>query len=278
MKRWIAMSFAVLLTSSPLAAAAQGTGAKQETRAPQPKPKAPDDATKDPQPAPADPDLVKKVADIVEALKKTEDSDFGIVLGLGSLLVGPQVADYKNESNVLHATSIGRGTPQLLTGLSFRTHIPGWVARCKKPGPISATGQPTRSCDEWLEHPWSGFVSLKFSPGSSQVIDGYVLGGSFAIAHYLQLLVGFSLSPINEPAPGFQKVAAQFVEQEHAAGRALTFDPTGMRNNVQYAFDGLPVTDTTGKLIYQGSPLTTHYRGGALIGVAFPVYFKSVFQ
>ena len=35
---------------------------------------------------------------------------------------------------------------------------------------------------------------------------------------------------------------------------------------------------TNGKLIYQGDPLTRHYRGGVLVGVAFPVYFKMAFQ
>jgi hypothetical protein len=277
MRRSVIVLFALMLVASP--ALAQSTGS--DGKPPQEKPKAGGEGKGGGggSQAPDDPDFVKKVTDIVDALKKTEDSDFGIVLGLGSLVVGPQVADYTNESNVLHATSVGRATPQLLTGLSFRTHIPGWLARCKVPGPISATtGQPTRACEEWLEHPWSGFVSLKFSPGSSQIVDGFVLGGSFAIARYLQVLMGFSLTPINEPAPGFQTTAALFVEQEHAAGRALAFDPAAMRANEKYAFDGFPVTDSNGKLIYQGSPLTRHYRGGVLIGVAFPVYFKTAFQ
>ena len=181
-----AAAMVLLLILSPVVAAAQDPGAKPDSK-PQSKPKPADEGGKgdtEPPPTTADPDFAKKVTDIVNALKKTEDSDFGIVLGLGSLLVGPEVSDYTNDSNVLHATNVGRATPQLLTGLSFRTHIPGFVDRCKQPAPPSATGQPTRVCDEWLEHPWSAFVSLKFSPGSSQIIDGYVLGGSFAVARY----------------------------------------------------------------------------------------------
>lgn len=180
---------------------------------------------------------------------------------------------------MLHATNLGRATPQLLTGLSFRTHIPGFVKRCKSSVVKSSEIKGSEvTCEEWVVHPWSAFASLKFSPQSSQTINGYVIGGAFAIARYVQVLVGFSLSPVNEPAPGFQQTAAQFVTTEHVSGRALAFDPAALRNNSQYAFDGLPVTDVNGKLIYQGDPLTVHYRGGVVIGVAFPIYFKNVFQ
>jgi hypothetical protein len=135
-----------------------------------------------------------------------------------------------------------------------------------------------RNCEEWELHPWNEFLSLKFTPGSSQAIDGFVFGVSYAVQRYLQVLVGHALTPINQPAPGFQITASQFVEKEHLAGRALAYDPTAMKNNAQYAFDGFPVTDSTAKLIYQGSPLSVLYHGGVLFGVSFPFYFKSALQ
>jgi len=129
----------------------------------------------------------------------------------------------------------------------------------------------------WEERPLSAFVSVKFSPGSSQTINGYVLGGSFALAHHIDFLVGFSLTPISEPAPGFRVTASQFVAAEQSHGRALAFDSQAMAANLPNAFDGFPVTDTSGKLIYQGDPVTVHYRGGVVLGVSIPLYFKSVF-
>ena len=119
---------------------------------------------------------------------------------------------------------------------------------------------------------------MKFSPGSSQVLNGYVIGGSYAIAHYLNALIGFALTPVNEPAPGFRVTASQFVASQQKQGQYLNFNPVNMLNNAQNAFDGFPVTDPTGKLIYQGNPLTVYYRGGVIFGVSIPIYFGSVFK
>jgi hypothetical protein len=69
------------------------------------------------------------------------------------------------------------------------------------------------------------------SPGSSQTLDGYVFGVSYAIVHHLQILVGYALSPVNQAIPGFQTAASQFVAQEHGSGRALAFDPNAMASN-----------------------------------------------
>ena len=120
--------------------------------------------------------------------------------------------------------------------------------------------------------------SSKFSPSSSQTINGYVFGLSYNLTKYLNALVGFSLTPINEPAPGFQRTAVQLVKTEQAQGQYLNFDPNAMARNAPNSFDGFPVTDPTGKLIYQGSPLTVHYHGGAVFGISIPIYFSSVFK
>jgi hypothetical protein len=58
----------------------------------------------------------------------------------------------------------------------------------------------------------------------------------------------------------------------------MNFDPNAMLDNAPNAFDGFPVTDPTGKLIYAGNPLTVHYHGGLVLGVSIPIYFSSVFK
>lgn len=209
--------------------------------------------------------LAKKVDDIRQALGR-EDPDFALVLGLGSTLLGKNVTDYQNQSNVLGATALGRATPQLLAGVSFRTKVPSALRRFR--GDCS-------KCETWERHPWNAFVSIKFSPGSSQTISGYVIGGSFAIAKHLNVLVGYSLTPVNEPAPGLRNVASALVRTGHDRGQLTSFDPNALAAAARNAFDGFPLTDSADKLIYPGEPLTVHYRGSVLIGVSFPVYFRS---
>jgi hypothetical protein len=206
--------------------------------------------------------LQKQVDDLKKALG-SEDPNFSLVLGVGSQVINPDASDYMNDSNVLHATNLGSATPQLLAGVSFRSHVPSLTRRWRNSEEI------------WQRHPWSGFVSLKFAPGASQVLNGYVIGGTYSIAKYLNALVGFALTPVNEPSPGFRVTAAQFVASQQKLGLDLNFDPNAMLANKRSAFDGFPITDPTGKLIYPGNPLTVHYRGGAVFGVSFPIYFRS---
>lgn len=244
--------------------------------------------------------LQQQVTGIKNALQ-SEDGDFAAVLGVGSLIVNSGVTDYQNQSNVIHSANLGRATPQFLTGVSFRSKLPnfrrfdcGNHSHSKKSstaGPSStsssSSGDQTASnpdsalastCESWQRQPWAGFLSLKFAPGASQTLNGYVLGGTYSIAHYLNAFIGFSLTPINEPAPGFRTTAAQFVISQQKLGHDLNFNPTAMLNNSQNAFDGFPVTDSSGRLIFQGNPLTVHYRGGAVFGVSIPLYLKSLFS
>jgi hypothetical protein len=83
---------------------------------------------------------------------------------------------------------------------------------------------------------------------------------------------------VNEASPGFRVTASQFVANQQKLGLDLNFDPNAMLANRRNAFDGFPVTDASGKLIYQGNPLSVHYRGGAVFGVSFPIYFHSYFR
>ena len=240
---------------------------------------------------------LKQIQDDMAAANKGGIWDPNLVLGIGSLLLAPGVTDYQNQSNVLSAVHLGKATPQLLTGVSFRTPIPSLFTRfrCYFPAegskPTAASSQtPCTRFDEkknsfaqgtmrgetWERNPWSAFVSLKFAPGASNPINGYVLGGAFSIAAHLDVLVGFALTPVSEPAPGFRTVAAQFVQSEQQQGKYLNFNANAMLHNAADAFDGFPTTNpATGALIYPGSPLTTHYRGGVVIGVSLPIAFSS---
>ena len=119
-------------------------------------------------------------------------------------------------------------------------------------------------------------MSLKFAPGDSNPINSYVLGGSFNLAHHLAFVVGFALTPVNEPSPGFRTLAAQFVQQQQQQGLYMNFDPTAMLKNSKNAFDGFPLTNpSTGALIYPGNALSTHYHGGVVLGISMPIAFSA---
>jgi hypothetical protein len=220
--------------------------------------------------------LQQQVKEIQDSLSK-QDQDFALVLGLGSLVINPHASDYKNDSNVIHTTNLGSATPQLLTGVAFRSHVPSLTFRWHGWG-ICDPPKEDECAEAWKVRPWSGFVSLKFAPGSSQILNGYVIGGTYSITKHLDALIGFALTPVNEASPGFRVAASQFVANQQKLGLDLNFDPNAMLANKRNAFDGFPVTDPTGKLIYQGNPLTVHYRGGAVFGVSFPIYFRSSFK
>lgn len=228
--------------------------------------------------------VIKKLADERDQVKTAlagEDSEFGLVLGVGSLILRDEDVDYQNQSNVLHATNLGRATPQLMAGVSFRTKIPSLLPRYRQLRSCTSSEKledTKKTCGEiWQTRPWNAFVSLKFAPGASQTLNGFVFGGTYAVASHFDLLIGFALTPINEPAPGFRAAAAQFVRTQQAQGKDLNFNPTAMLNNDPNAFDGFPVTDASSALIYQGNPTTVHYRNGFVLGISIPIYFKSLF-
>jgi hypothetical protein len=337
----------------------------------------------------------------VDALTKSltsqgKQSDFQLSLGIGSLVLNPNVSDYTNQANTLQSTSLGSATPQYLVGVSLRTYIPnftrfrhnsvfgdtdspldkkrvlGWSDCNPKPAtpapvikqpptdgsvskdkgtlapanaPVSPTAGATQpavtdqksattdakpptpadnaateaadlesaakdlqsaaaalksatsakptgaatqdtvqiayqpaECQVWRQRPWGGFVSLKFSPASSQTLNGYVIGGSYSIGTYLDILIGFALTPVNEASPGLRVAASQYVTAQQALGNDLNFNPVAMLNGDKNAFDGFPLTNPVGTLIYKGTALETHYRGGAVFGISLPISFASVFS
>ena len=118
-------------------------------------------------------DQQTQINSITNALSTQKDSDFSIVMGVGSLIVGTGVTDYKNASNILEATSLGRATPQLMTGVAFRSKIPSltrpWRATTNLCTTTAATQNAVKSTDQtdqtntdnskciqtWQHHPWN---------------------------------------------------------------------------------------------------------------------------
>jgi|GEM_PF-3870297 len=238
--------------------------------------------------------LSAQIANLQNTLDNRKESDFELQLGIGSLIRNGDVTDYTNNTNILAATSLGSATPQYLVGVGMRTPLPNFprlgpnkdycdAKQHVQSGEVANEKADTQAkdkaqallCPAWRQHPWSGFVSLKLAPQSSDSIVGYVLGGSFSAGHYLNLLMGFGLTPVSEPSHGLRAAASQYVTAQQKLGLLTTFDPVAMFNNDRNAFDGFSLLDTTGKLIYTGTPLETHYRGGWMIGVAVPIDFGS---
>lgn len=236
-------------------------------------------------------DVTKKVNDLTVSLnEQAKQTDFALVLGIGSLLNGGSYNDYVEKNNIISSLNLGRSSPQYLVGVSMRipfqggtmfTHHAKWdtcypdISKVKGSG--EAPPQPPGSayCDLWRLHPWSAFLSLKFSPDSSQTLNGYVLGGTYQFAPYLSALVGFGLTPFAEPAYGFRVGASQYVAAQQKLGNLLNFDPDRMLANDKNAFDGFSLLDPDQKVIYVGTPLETHYRGGVVVGISIPFSFSN---
>lgn len=209
--------------------------------------------------------------------------DYEVTLGIGSLVDARGATDYTNQSNTLQSTSLGRATPQYLVGVSMRTPFPNFPrfmmepdkrGQCKTDKTLAADAR----CSYWRLNPWKAFVNLKFASGSSQALSGFVIGGSYQFAHYIDGFVGFGFTPFNEASPGFRVAASNFVIAQQKLGNDLNYNPAAMLADSKNAFDGFPLTDGSGVLIYKGSPLEVHYRGGVVVGVAFPFDFKSSFS
>jgi hypothetical protein len=154
-------------------------------------------------------------------------------------------------------------------GAAFQLNLKGFTHASNDP---SNTG---------YYRPWHVFASLKFSTTSSQDIIGYTFGLTYRIMPKLDLLAGYTLSPFNQPAPGFKNAAVLAVTQNPAL--YPTFNLTALSNNAEGAFDGFPLqkqgsSSGSAANLYSGNPLETQYRGGFMIGISFPVSLLPLFQ
>ena len=183
---------------------------------------------------------------------------FSVVVGAGTLLTARH-ADYKiiESTSTLSATSIGRKNVDLLVGGSFNLGI--------RHGAIPGSD---------VDRPWSAFISLKFTPGSTDTINGFVFGPGYRLTKYLDVIAGIGLTPKNEPSIGLRRVAFNIVTQNPNDPRYTGFIPQDLLLlRGQAPFDGFPLR-RNGESIYNGDPLVRHYRAGFFIGVAFPLNLR----
>ena len=124
--------------------------------------------------------------------------------------------------------------------------------------------------------PWETFLSVRFAPTTDQTINGFVVGGGYRIMKYFTLLVGYSVTPTDEPSQGFRVAAAQIVTANPTISPYDRYNPTDLLKNRPGAFDGFPLFVygangvTTTKLFPNTPPTVTHYRSGIYFGVGIP--------
>jgi len=217
-------------------------------------------------------------------------------IGMGSRIGGPAVSNYQSNNGVLSLTSLGRATPQFVTGLGFSfcesgssmttttTTTPATDSTPSHSTKTSSTtdGETNAFCKKSFPSRLGVFVSAQFGAGSNQTISGYSVGMTFGLSKYLRLLAGFSLTPVNQISPGFANAAAQYVSKNPSLFPGI--DPNKLATNAFGAFDGIQTTGTApaagatpaAAIYYPGSVTETHYRGGLLIGIALPINIFSL--
>lgn len=194
-----------------------------------------------------------------------------VEVGMGSRIGGPQISNYQltgetaSVTKTLSLTNLGRATPQLLTGLGFSCDT------------TKSGADNSKFCDSIYGKHLGVFASAQFGSGSNQAITGYSIGTTYALYTNLRLLAGFSMTPVSEVSPGFENAAAQYVAKNPTLFPGV--NSANLASGAYGAFDGIQTTTTapaagappTAVIYYPGSVTETHYRGGFLIGVAFPI-------
>jgi len=202
-----------------------------------------------------------------------------IEVGMGSRIGGPQISNYQSTNGVLSLTSLGRATPQLMTGLGF-LFCP---ASDSQAAPTESSGK-FHFCTNTFTSRLGVFVSPLFGSGSNQTISGYSIGATIALGKYLRGLVGFSETPVSQISPGFAVAASQYVQAHQALFPGV--NAANLASNSFGAFDGIETTSTmpaagstpTAAIYYPGAVTETHYRGGFLIGVSLPINIYNIFK
>jgi hypothetical protein len=232
---------------------------------------------------------------------------FELITGVGAVLAGANYTSYNVNNDVLTAANIGRKTPEILAGGAF---ILPWKAGrrwitssycdqeprtptdqsasdsdAKKPAkkkltPSTASSNCAPPYNDY--RPWEVFLSLRFAPGTDQALNGFTVGGGYKITKYLSLLIGYSVTPVNEPSPGFRIAAADTVQKYPTIAPYNQYNPSALLNNTPGAFDGFPTllynaTGPTGTHIFLGNPTVTHFRSGIFFGLGVPVNLGKLF-
>lgn len=205
-------------------------------------------------------------------------------IGIVSRIGGPSVSNYQLNNGILSVKNLGRATPELLTGLGFscetatsKSTITSKTDTATTETTTTQDGDQTPFCNTKFVRHLGAFVAAQFGSGSNDTISGYSVGMTYAPYKHLRILMGFSMSPVSEISPGFANAAAQYVTANSKLFPGII--PANLASRDYGAFDGIQVTNSapasgaaaTSNIYYAGSPTTTHYRGGFIIGVAVPV-------
>jgi len=131
--------------------------------------------------------------------------------------------------------------------------------------------------------PWEAFLSIRFAPSSEQTISGFVLGGGYRITKYFSVLVGYSVTPFEEPSPGFRVAAAQIVSANPTISPYNRYTTSDLLQNKPGAFDGFPLfvynaSGVTTTKLFPTSPTLTHHRSGIYFGVGIPLNLTALFK
>ncbi|HXM42649.1 MAG TPA: hypothetical protein VN924_15460 [Bryobacteraceae bacterium] len=218
--------------------------------------------------------------------KQTPPTGVEIEVGLGSRL-GREVSNYQSNSGTLSLTSLGRATPQLLTGLGFSFCETGGTTKTTKSNGTETVDSTDADTNAFCKNPFAKrlgvFASIQFGTGSSQTISGYTIGGTIALSRYLRFLAGSSETPVSQISPGFANAAAQYVSKNASLFPGVS--PANLASNAYGAFDGIQTTSTapmagaaaTSIIYYPGAVTETHYRGGFMVGVSMPINIYNLF-
>jgi hypothetical protein len=222
-----------------------------------------------------------------------DSSSFHLLTGVGARLAGVESTSYKRNdtSDALSATNIGRKTPEILLGGGFV--LPwkkggGWIERSycgsaastKEAKDLPADCQPGGAYKNY--RPYEAFISIRFSPATDQTLNGFVVGGGYRITKYLSLLTGYSVTPIEEPSPGFRVAASQIVAANPTITPYNRYNAADLLNNRPGAFDGFPLfvynaNGVTTTKLFLSSPTVTHHRSGVYFGVGIPLDLGKLF-
>ncbi len=225
-----------------------------------------------------------------------DQSAFEVLTGVGAVLAGAEATSYKPANDAMAATNVGRKTPEILLGGGFI--LPwhrggGWIEKSycgasEDRHAAKVNGQtvpdnclPGGAYDRY--RPWETFLSIRFAPGSDQTINGFVLGGGYRITKYFSLMVGYSVTPVDEPSPGFRVAAAQVVAANPTISPYNRYNASDLLQNKPGAFDGFPLflytaSGVTTTKIFPNNPTVTHHRSGIYFGVGIPLNLTALFK
>ncbi len=219
---------------------------------------------------------------------------FQVLTGVGATVAGRESTSYKvNETNdAFSATNVGRKTPEILLGGGFI--LPwqkggGWIERsyCGPNGAKIPPGEIPSDCKPGGAYknyrPYEVFLSIRFSPATDQTLNGFVAGVGYRITKYLSLLIGYSVTPVAEPSPGFRVAAAQIVSANPTITPYNRYNAPDLLGNKPGAFDGFPlfVYDANGVTttkLFLSSPTVTHHASGVYFGVGVPLNLGALFK